>query len=92
MAAHDEPSRCGVTVVVASRDRRDSLRATLDRLTRLPERPAVTVVDNGSRDGTPEAVRAGHPSVGVVSLGYNAGGAAGQWVPDRRAPLRRLQR
>ena len=43
----------GVAVVVITRDRADDLLRTLDRLRRLPERPAVVVVDNGSGDGTP---------------------------------------
>jgi len=34
------------------------------------------VVDNGSRDGTPEAVRAAHPRVRLVSLADDAGAAA----------------
>jgi hypothetical protein len=36
-----------VTVVIATRDRRASLLATLERLAALPERPPVVVVDNG---------------------------------------------
>ncbi|HSA50764.1 MAG TPA: glycosyltransferase family 2 protein, partial [Yinghuangia sp.] len=35
-----------VTVVIATRNRRDALCATLDRLNRLPGRPPVIVVDN----------------------------------------------
>jgi GT2 family glycosyltransferase len=36
----------------------------------------VVVVDNGSVDGTPEAVRRGWPGVQVVELGRNAGAVA----------------
>ena len=65
-----------VTIVVATRDRRASLLRTLDRLCDLPERPPVVVVDNGSRDGTADAVRARHPDVEMVEAGRNLGGAA----------------
>jgi GT2 family glycosyltransferase len=65
-----------VTVVIATRDRRDSLLHTLDRLAGLPERPAVVVADNGSSDGSPEAVRRAHPAVRVIELGGNLGAAA----------------
>lgn len=60
------PSLPDVTVVVASRDRRDDLLATLPR----HEAPVV-LVDNASTDGTVAAVRAGHPRVTVVPLRRN---------------------
>jgi N-acetylglucosaminyl-diphospho-decaprenol L-rhamnosyltransferase len=60
-----------VTVVVATRDRRVEL---LSSLRHHPE--PVIVVDNGSRDGTPEAVEAEFPAVEVVSLPDNRGAAA----------------
>jgi GT2 family glycosyltransferase len=65
-----------VTVVVVTRNRRAELLHTLERLTRLPERPAVVVVDNGSRDGTPRAVAEAFPGVTLLALGGNAGPAA----------------
>ncbi|MFD0853569.1 glycosyltransferase family 2 protein, partial [Actinomadura adrarensis] len=46
--------RC--TVVVITRDRRETLLDTLGRLRELPGKPPVIVVDNASSDGTPEAV------------------------------------
>ncbi|HEY8585023.1 MAG TPA: glycosyltransferase [Capillimicrobium sp.] len=61
---------------MATRDRRPSLLATLERLTALPERPPVVVVDNGSSDGTADAVRAAFPAVGVLEPGRNLGAAA----------------
>jgi GT2 family glycosyltransferase len=64
-----------VDVVIATRDRRDRLLATLQHL-----RPCgageVIVVDNASGDGTPEAVEAACPWARVVRLPDNIGGAA----------------
>ncbi|WP_129843246.1 glycosyltransferase [Streptomyces sp. RFCAC02] len=65
-----------VSVVIATRDRRDQLLRTLRRLGALPERPPVIVVDNGSRDGTPDAVAAAFPGVRLVRLGRNHGACA----------------
>jgi GT2 family glycosyltransferase len=65
-----------VTVVIITRDRRAGLLHTLNRLAELPERPAVIVVDNGSAEGTVEAVRAAHPAVRVVPLERNRGAVA----------------
>jgi GT2 family glycosyltransferase len=62
-----------VGVVVITRNRWPSLARTLDRLAELPERPPVVVVDNGSTDGTPHAVRARHPAVRVLTPGCNLG-------------------
>src|SRR5215218_1639459 len=50
-----------VTVVVISRDRRDSLLNTLARLRGLPQAPPVVVVDNASSDATDQAVRDNYP-------------------------------
>jgi GT2 family glycosyltransferase len=60
-----------VSVVVATRDRRTELLATLSR----HEAPVI-VVDNASGDGTPDAVRAAYPQAEVVELASNAGAAA----------------
>jgi GT2 family glycosyltransferase len=65
-----------VGVVVITRDRKDRLLHTLDRLAALPERPPVIVVDNASTDGTPEAVRSRHPQMGLLVLRTNAGAPA----------------
>ncbi len=65
-----------VSVVVASRDRREQLLASIPRHLALPERPPVILVDNGSTDGSVAAVRAAHPEVQVLELGRNLGGAA----------------
>ena len=65
-----------VGVVVATRNRRESVLATLGRLTTLPERPPIVLVDNGSEDRTPAAVRAAFPNVAVVAAAGNLGSAA----------------
>jgi GT2 family glycosyltransferase len=64
-----------VTVVVATRDRRESLLRSLHRLDQ-PGGPPVIVLDNGSADGTADAVRSAHPRVEVVRLPANAGAVA----------------
>jgi GT2 family glycosyltransferase len=72
------------SVVVITRDRRDQLLRTLDHLAALPERPVVIVVDNGSRDGTAEAVRRHHPDNVLLTPGSNLG-ALGRNLGVRRA-------
>lgn len=68
-----------VTVVVASRNRREELLHTLGQ-----HRAPVVLVDNGSWDGTVAAVREQHPWVDVVDLGRNLA-AAGRTIGVRRA-------
>ena len=63
-------NRPDLTVVVASRNRRTDLLATLPR----HEAPVI-LVDNGSTDGTVTAVRAAHPQVTVLPLERNEGAA-----------------
>ncbi|GEO95717.1 glycosyltransferase family 2 protein [Kocuria turfanensis] len=60
-----------VTVVVATRNRREELVEHLGR----HEGPVI-VVDNASTDGSVEAVRAAHPHVRVVPLPRNVGAVA----------------
>jgi GT2 family glycosyltransferase len=60
-----------VTCVVASRNRRADLLASLPR----HEAPVV-LVDNASTDDTVAAVRAAHPEVTVLALAENAGALA----------------
>jgi len=64
-------SGADVTVVVASRNRRDELMTTLPR----HEAPVI-LVDNASTDGTAEAVRSAHPEVTVITLDKNVGARA----------------
>ncbi len=65
-----------VTVVIATRDRAATLARTLDRLRRLPDRPALLVVDNASTDGTPDRLRRAFPEVRVLALPRNRGAVA----------------
>jgi N-acetylglucosaminyl-diphospho-decaprenol L-rhamnosyltransferase len=60
-----------ITVVVATRNRRDQLAGTLGRHV-----PPVILVDNASDDGTPEFVERRFPWVRVVRLDRNLGAAA----------------
>jgi GT2 family glycosyltransferase len=65
-----------LAVVVATRDRSDSLVRTLDHLRRLPGPPEVVVVDNGSREDVAAAVARAHPWVRVIEAGSNLGAGA----------------
>ncbi|MGW4943235.1 glycosyltransferase family 2 protein [Actinoplanes sp. NPDC004185] len=60
-----------VTVVVATRNRRARLFETIPH----HEGPVI-LVDNGSDDGSPDAIEAAFPQVTVVRLGENRGAAA----------------
>jgi len=62
-----------VGVVVITHNRCKELDRTLHRLRALPEAPHVVVVDNGSTDGTAEAVRRDHPWVELVASPTNLG-------------------
>jgi GT2 family glycosyltransferase len=62
-----------VAVVVITHQRRDELLRSLALLRDLPERPHVVVVDNGSTDGTAEAVRTLFPEVDLVASPVNLG-------------------
>lgn len=78
-----------VCAIVVTRDRADLLRRCLQALagqTRLPEQ--VVVVDNASADRTREMVREEFPSVALVELERNLGGAGGffhgmAWAHER---------
>lgn len=72
------------TIAIITCDRRESLLRTLDHLAALPERPPVIVVDNGSTDGTPEAVRVHPARVRLLSPGHNTG-ALGRNLAVRHA-------
>lgn len=65
-----------IAVVMITHNRRDEVLASLDRLTRLPERPRIVLVDNASMDSTTEAVARCFPQVEVLTAGGNLGAAA----------------
>jgi GT2 family glycosyltransferase len=62
-----------VAVVVITHQRREELLLAVDRLLRLPEQPRVVVVDNGSGDGSAEAVRERFPDVDLIASVENLG-------------------
>ena len=64
-------------------NRREEAVRSVGRLLALPERPRVVVVDNGSSDGTADAVRAAHPAAEVIASPVNLG-AVGRNVGVRR--------
>ena len=61
------------TVVVITWNRRPEVLRTLARMTALPERPRIIVVDNASSDGTAAAVAAAYPRVTLIRAARNLG-------------------
>jgi len=61
-----------VTVVIITRNRRPELVRTLQRMTTLPERPPVIVVDNASHDGSAQAAEE-FAGVTVIAAARNLG-------------------
>ncbi|REF01080.1 glycosyltransferase family 2 protein [Thermomonospora umbrina] len=72
-----------VGVVVITRDRREELLRTLAHMTALPERPSIHVVDNGSRDGSADAVERSHPEVHVIRSPVNLGAVGRNLAVER---------
>jgi GT2 family glycosyltransferase len=72
-----------VTVVVITHNRRKELSCTLAHMTALPDRAPIIVVDNGSTDGTADAVARDHPEVELLRSPCNLG-AVGRNVAVRR--------
>jgi GT2 family glycosyltransferase len=65
-----------VTVVIITYNRRTELLRTLAKLTHMPERPNIVVVDNASSDETAHAVAARYadsPAVKLLALNRNFG-------------------
>lgn len=62
-----------LSIVMITRNRGEQIRAALDHLLRLPEKPTILVVDNGSSDGTVEIARSMGSSINVIPLVQNLG-------------------
>jgi GT2 family glycosyltransferase len=76
----------GITIVVLNWNRRDDTLACLASLARAELGGArVLVVDNGSRDGSVEAIRGRFPEVEVLALPENRGYAGGNNAGIRAA-------
>ena len=73
-----------ISIVVLTHNRRAELLDTLGRLAALPGAHPIIVVDNGSTDGTADAVRGGFPEVELVRAPGNLG-AAGRNLGVRAA-------
>lgn len=75
-----------VVAVVVAYNRRELLLECLGALA-AQSRPvdAIVVVDNGSNDGSAEAVKAAAPDIDLVPLTANTGGAGGFTVGIKRA-------
>lgn len=61
--------------MITYRRRDEAVRAVGEHV-RLPERPRLIVVDNGSDDGTADAIAEDHPSIEILRLVHNMGAAA----------------
>jgi GT2 family glycosyltransferase len=78
----DDVRRAGdgrVAVVMMTWNRRTEALSAVDRLLTLPEQPRVVVVDNGSDDGTADAVRRryeGDGRIELIALRRNEGAVA----------------
>lgn len=70
-----------VSVVIVTRNRRDELLQSIGSVFDQTYKPLeVIVVDNGSGDGSADAIRSMHPEVMVVSLPENVGCPSGRNV------------
>ena len=73
-----------LSIVMITRNRGEQIRVALEHLLRLPERPNIIVVDNGSSDATAGIARAMGDAVEVIQLDRNFG-CAGRNVGVSRA-------
>ncbi|MDB5801055.1 MAG: glycosyl transferase family 2 [Rhodocyclales bacterium] len=64
-----------VGIVVLTYNRREEVLSTLVALTQMTGRAAIVVADNGSRDGTSDAVAENFPDVEIARLSQNLGAA-----------------
>ncbi len=87
-----QDGRPAVSVVVLSHNGREMLLQCLRSVEASDYRPlSIVVVDNGSTDGTAEAVSTLHPAVLLVSVGCNSGVSGGRnagirYVEERLKP------
>jgi GT2 family glycosyltransferase len=65
-----------VTAIMITHNRREEVLRSLEKLGSLPERPPIVLVDNGSLDGTAEAVSRRFPRVEIIRCCSNLGAAA----------------
>lgn len=65
-----------LSVVVLTHNRRDEIMGTVASLLRLPERPEIVVVDNGSTDGSSQLLANTYPGLRVIRSDVNLGAAA----------------
>jgi GT2 family glycosyltransferase len=86
-----EPCQTGelLVVLVLSYNKREHTLRCLDSVRRLQYRPReVIVVDNGSSDGSADAIAEGHPEVHLVRSPRNLGAAGGRNLGIRCAKER----
>ncbi|MBF6299468.1 glycosyltransferase [Nocardia amamiensis] len=74
-----------MTVVMITRDRREQLLETLAHMTALADAAPVILVDNGSTDGTADAVAAAFPAVELIRSPENLGAVARNIAVERVA-------
>jgi glycosyltransferase involved in cell wall biosynthesis len=72
-----------VAVAVITRNRCREVLCALGRLSELPERPQIAVVDNGSSDGTAAAIRQRFPQVELICVAENLGAGARNLAVER---------
>jgi GT2 family glycosyltransferase len=84
--AHDAPAGPAWHAVVLSWNGRDDTLACLESLTRVEHAPlGLICVDNGSTDGSQEAVRERFPQVVLIEAGANLGYSGGNNLGIRHA-------
>lgn len=64
------------TIVVLTYNRREQALSTLQFLSQLPGGWPIIVVDNGSTDGTANAIRTRYPAIMLIRMRRNLGAAA----------------
>jgi len=81
-----DPNSGSVCAVVVTYNRRDLLEECIEALNGQSHGvDHILVVDNASTDGTPELVRKDHPTVELLEMAQNEGGAGGFHEGMKRA-------